>query len=803
MTKNMMSQHSTAETLQIMGAAIASSMNAIALADLAGRLTYVNPAFLAMWNCQAHDALGKSAAEFWQHPHRAVQIIAGIQETDFWQGELTALRPDGSTFEVQLSATLVRDAQGQPLCMMGIFLDVTEQTQAETALRRNSRALAERVKEMRLLYSLSALKDRSEITTEQFLQEATELLPSGWQYPDDAYAKITVHDRTYATRNYGKTPWQQQTSIISGGKSVGEIVVGYQTFHPDREVSGERFPDDGTPFLVEERRLIDEIARSIGRFLERKQARDALLESEARYRELFENSPIALFEQDFSAVMQRIQALRQEGITDFRAFFKDHPKQVAELISLVRILALNKASLKLYGAETKQDLLIDLDALVPPEAHHLFVEELVWIAEGRTAFVWEGVNLKLSGNRFNIRLRWSAVPGHEESLKRVLVSIEDITARKQAESALQASEARYRAVSELTSDFAYAMCVLASGDLQLEWVTDALTRITGFTQADLDQLNSWIDLVHPEDRPKATQMMASLLAGEAVTSEFRFQTRWEETRSIRHLIRPEWDDQKERVVRILGAGQDITEYRHMEEEMIRAERLAAMGQITATLAHEVKNPLQAIQSNLELISHFPLEEDEREECLRICWQEVKHLQDITQNVLSLSRLRREGYQLLSISDICKRTQELLSQPLQNAQVALEMDLEANLPSVMGSPDQLAQVLLNLALNAIESMPNGGELEIHGSTQHDRLVLSVTNTGPQIPPENLDRLFEPFFTTKPGGTGLGLFVSHTIILQHDGTLSVTNLPNDRGVRFTITLPLAAEAVGQQEGTKSPD
>ena len=117
---------------------------------------------------------------------------------------------------------------------------------------------------------------------------------------------------------------------------------------------------------------------------QRKDAEEALRRSEARYRDLFENSPVSLWEQDFSAVKQRLDTLRQAGVTDFRAYLQERPDLVAELIALVKNVTCNRASLDLYGASSAEDLMVALDRLVPPAAHQLFVDELVWIAEGRT-----------------------------------------------------------------------------------------------------------------------------------------------------------------------------------------------------------------------------------------------------------------------------------------------------------------------------------------------------------------------------------------------------------------------------------
>lgn len=646
-------------------------------------------------------------------------------------------------------------------------------------------ALEERIKEMRVIYSLSDFAQDPEITLERFLQQAAEILPSGLKHVDDAYATITFGEITCSAGAPRNTPWQLRSAIRVHGKEAGAVVVGYRSLHED-------------PFLPEERTLVDEVARRIGRLAEHIQALEALRRSEIRSRGLFQNSPIALFEQDFSAVKHRIETLRSQGIADFRSFFESRPDLVSECVALVRFLDFNKAALDLYGATGPAQLERGLESLVPPEGRRLFVDELVWIAQGQTSFAWEGINCKLDGELIDIRLHWAVEPGYEEHLDRVLVSIEDITARRHAEAQQQLTEARYRAVSELTSDFAFTFRLTPTGDWQTEWVTDAFERITGFHPSEIDLRGGWLGLIHPDDRTRASAIIEDIEAGMPATFEARLQTRDGRLRWIRVRSRPEWDTQRQRIVRISGAGQDITEVKRLEQEMIRAERLAAMGQVTAILAHEIQNPLQAIQSNLELLSAFPLEPDEQEECLRICQDEVRRLRDMTRNVLSMNRVRPHAYGPVSIAEIWRKTQDLLGRQLQAATVEVTADLPDDLPFVIGSSEQLAQVLINLALNAIESMPNGGEIRIAGKASDDRLILTFSNNGPPIPPNHLPRLFEPFYSTKPAGSGLGLFVSHAIIQQHGADLSVANLPDDQGVCFTMALPLSAVPQDQAAG-----
>ncbi|MBN2004355.1 MAG: PAS domain S-box protein [Anaerolineae bacterium] len=360
----------------------------------------------------------------------------------------------------------------------------------------------------------------------------------------------------------------------------------------------------------------------------------------------------------------------------------------------------------------------------------------------------------------------------------------DLIERNQAEKALRESEARYHTISDLISDIAYAIKVEEDGTLSSEWVAGAFS--------DIDENNTsrlWTEWVHPDDAPLAREVIQTLIQGQPYECDLRFMDRLKGFRWFHIRNHPVWDGTQARVVRIIGAAQDITEQKQMERMMLRAERLAAMGHITGTLAHEIKNPLQAIHSNLELVLDFPLEPDEYTESLNVCRREAERLIEITQSVLSLARTGREHYRKVDMADIIRQTMELLRHPLQKAAVQVVLDVPQSLPPFLGDPDQVRQVTLNLALNAVEAMPNGGTLSIAAFVENNSVVANFANDGPFIPSDNIDRIFEPFFTTKPGGAGLGLFISHHIIQQHGGSLSVMNLEEMQGVVFSVMLPLA--------------
>jgi two-component system NtrC family sensor kinase len=368
---------------------------------------------------------------------------------------------------------------------------------------------------------------------------------------------------------------------------------------------------------------------------------------------------------------------------------------------------------------------------------------------------------------------------------------QEIAERVRVEEALRASEERYRAVSELVSDYAYAFRVDQGGVLTREWVTEAFSRIAGYTPDELDPHGYWDGLAHPDDVAVVHSRLRDVLSGQANVTEYRIVTRDGEVRWLRDHCRPVCAEAGGRVTYIIGAAQDVTERKRVEEYMLRTERLRATGRLAAALAHELNNPLQAIASSIELVLDFPLEEGERQQHLAAVRSEIERLMVLANRVLRFARPPHVERQLVSVREVLRYTVDLAGKQLQHSRIRVRTDLCDDLPPIHASRDHLAQVFLNLIINAVESMPEGGELSIVGRRANGHVELKFADTGPGIPPGVLSHLFEPFYTTKDNGTGLGLSISHDIVQQHNGTLSARNA-REGGAVFTITLPI--ESVG---------
>ena len=244
---------------------------------------------------------------------------------------------------------------------------------------------------------------------------------------------------------------------------------------------------------------------------------------------------------------------------------------------------------------------------------------------------------------------------------------------------------------------------------------------------------------------------------------------------------------------ILCAIRDVTTGKLAEQHAIRTERMAALGQLSAALAHELNNPLQAIQTNLDLILDFPLTPEEKEEYFHVIRHELKRVTELSQHILSFASPRPEMREQLMVADIINRVLRLWRKQLEKNGVTVTTNFHSSQP-VVAAQHQLHQVFLNLILNAIDAIRGGKKagtitITVQDVSAEQKVEILFANDGPPIAKEVLPHLFEPFFTTKEEGSGLGLWTSYNIIEQHGGGLSAENLDGGEGAIFRVILPAA--------------
>lgn len=235
---------------------------------------------------------------------------------------------------------------------------------------------------------------------------------------------------------------------------------------------------------------------------------------------------------------------------------------------------------------------------------------------------------------------------------------------------------------------------------------------------------------------------------------------------------------------------DVTNELALQSQLIQSEKLAAIGRLAGSLAHEINNPLQALQGCLDLALANPNNLEKQTRYLNVAKSEVERLASMVQRLLDFYRPSKGTQGSIHVAALVEEVLTLSSKRLQHAQVTTQVEWENDLPVIFGVANQLKQVFLNLVLNAIDAMPNGGKLEIRGRVVEKEkrwLVIDFADTGIGIPPENLDKIFEPFYTTKSNGTGLGLGISHTIVSSHGGQIKIASTTG-MGSTFSVWLPI---------------
>ena len=222
------------------------------------------------------------------------------------------------------------------------------------------------------------------------------------------------------------------------------------------------------------------------------------------------------------------------------------------------------------------------------------------------------------------------------------------------------------------------------------------------------------------------------------------------------------------------------------EQLKRADRLSAIGHLSAGLAHEIRNPLASIEGAVGILEQRELSEERRVEFLAILKKECRRLNRLLTNLLDFARPRRPNYQIVDVGQILSSVVSLAAHMASQSSITLRADVPSSLPPVECDPEQLKQVILNLTINAIQAMPDGGEILLSARTKNSNILIQVKDQGCGIGPEDLDKVFNPFFTTKENGTGLGLSMAHQIVSQHGGILSGERNP-DKGMTFSVLLP----------------
>ncbi len=405
------------------------------------------------------------------------------------------------------------------------------------------------------------------------------------------------------------------------------------------------------------------------------------------------------------------------------------------------------------------------------------------------------------------RMRWVAGHGrveYDEEGRAVCARgmTRDITKRKMVEEALRESEARFRTVA----DIAPVMIWMSGPEKESTFFNKGWLEFTGGTAEE--QLGAgWLSGVHAEDLAHILDVCGTAFRRrERFTVEYRLRRKDGEYRWVLDTGTPRYDAEGT-FLGYIGSCIDIADRKQAElehqlqsMELARVGRLALMGELAASLAHEVNNPLGAMVTNASagqrMIAHGQMETEELQELLADIISDGHRAREVIEGIRNMVRKSEGTRSLIEMNDLFRDLLRIVGADATARQVTLVAEVNANAGNVMGDRVQLLQVLLNLILNAFEALSvvraDARRVVLWAGRESDgKICVSVRDSGPGFPPGILDQLFEPFFSTKTEGTGMGLAIARTIAEAHGGTLSGRN-STDGGAIFTVCLPEAAQA-----------
>jgi PAS domain S-box-containing protein len=455
-----------------------------------------------------------------------------------------------------------------------------------------------------------------------------------------------------------------------------------------------------------------------------------------------------------------------------------------------RVVTWNAGAERLYGHRGDEIRGRPIGVLAPGPGDPV-TASLARVSTERAIERLETEHATRDGRRIQVFLTISPIRDDADAIVGTSIVAHDITAQKVAEESLRRSEATSRAFLESASES--IVIVDAAGRIVL--VNARTEKMFGYARAEL--IGQLVEVLIPgrlRERHVAhrgTYMAAprtrSMGQGLDLAGLKKDGTEFPVEVSLSYVETGEG-------IRAIAFVTDISERVSFQRAARQADKLAALGTLSAGIAHEINNPIGIISSRVEVMM-LEAEEDglpaEIRKDLEVILRHARRVATITQGLLSFARQSSAGRGPVSLNRVAEEIVALARKDMHRARVEVTLKLDATAPTIVADANAIGQVLLNLVTNARSAMPEGGEITIE--TSHlpaARTVrLSVRDTGCGIPPETLPKIFDPFFTTKTEGTGLGLSISHGIVRDHRGTLEVRSEVG-KGSTFTLTLPIAA-------------
>ncbi|WP_171684974.1 PAS domain-containing sensor histidine kinase [Paenibacillus planticolens] len=353
----------------------------------------------------------------------------------------------------------------------------------------------------------------------------------------------------------------------------------------------------------------------------------------------------------------------------------------------------------------------------------------------------------------------------------------DITERKRAQCLLEEREQSYKSLVEHNPDAIFTLDI--EGNVLT--VNPATEKITGYGREEFQQ-QAFIPFLLEDDQEKAWRQFAKAVVGEANDTELTLRSKTGKSMDLNLKMVPIIINEK--IDGVYGIAKDITERKRTEEMLLKSEKLSIVGQLAAGVAHEIRNPLTSLRGFVQLLQS---KIDNYQHYFDIMLSELDRINDIVSEFMVIAKPQVVKYEMKDVRKIVDDVISLLdTQAILNS-VQIHTEIGSEIPLIKCEENQLKQVFINILKNAIEAMPDGGNVVIALETDENQVKIRFTDEGCGISEERIAILGEPFYTTKEKGTGLGLMVCHKIVEAHRGSLEIKSVI-DQGTTVELHLPV---------------
>src|SRR6056297_2477521 len=536
---------------------------------------------------------------------------------------------------------------------------------------------------------------------------------------------------------------------------------------------------------------------------DRKTAEKQLQESRERYRQLFDNSPVVIWEENLSELNDHLKMLKQEH-NDLERFFNENPNEIINCMSKIQIVDVNDYSVDYYGAKSKEHLIKNVGNLFTENSMKNFIHVLVAVANNKRFFRMEHETNTFNKGIRNVILEIRIPEVYKKSLSRVYLSTTDITNQKKTEAALRESEAKFRTLFEDQS----AMQLII--DPETEKIVDANRAASEFYGYSINELKklpvSRLSNLSSEEAQNEIKMMNK---GENGYFEFHDKKADGTPVVVEVFTSTVVIEGKKHLHNIIH---DITEKKQAQQEMVIAKEQAlaaskAKSEFLANMSHELRTPLNAIIGFSELVRDTHLEKTQKKYTDIIC-NAGESLLSIISDILDFSKIEANKIELYSekmdLINLIENTMDIIRFKAYEKGNRLYEDISDDIPRyVVADMTRLKQILTNLLGNAVKFTQNGSvSLKVDQqskdkNTHQVTLRFSIEDTGVGIKKENQDKIFEAFsqedysVTRKFGGTGLGLAITNRLLQMMDSSLSFES-EEGKGSTFAFEIKVPYES-----------